>query len=141
MDSVLAKTQGPPWSRIRRHHTQGPVLGLTGKSEGPSALLLHPLSMLIAPQPWGPSPFRTGSVPSAASPTSPITWEQQFRSPGEVVRMKEAVDRKTLVQSMARSSHSTNTSFFPSCPQIPRLHAASRTGGEPYVSTCLKEVE
>lgn len=49
MDSDLAKTQGPPWSRIHRHHTQGPVLGLTGKSEGLSALLCHPLGANCSP--------------------------------------------------------------------------------------------
>lgn len=121
-------------SRTCRHHTQGSGLGLTGKFEGLSACLLLLLSMLTAPQGWGPSAFRTGSVPSTKSlnfsePVSlSTTWDQWFLSPREVVRMKKAADIKSLVHSMASSRHSTNISFFPSFLQIPKAPCCQQDG-------------
>lgn len=53
--------------------------------------------------------------------------------------MKEAGDRKSLVQSVDSGSHSTNISFFLSFLQTPTLHAASRMGTEPYMPIGLKE--
>ena len=83
---------------------EGQSWAYAGKLEGLSACLLRLLSVLTAPQGWSPSPSRTSNVSSAKSlnvsePVSlSIKREQEFLSPREAVRMKEAMDIKNLVQ-------------------------------------------